>query len=329
MEFTLKYNLNAQGQRRDTHTYIAFPAVATIFKKFIEDLGGQKIFLAKGHRIPKEHVKDIVATIAERFPKWNAIDERVDIEDESPTYETKYSDSGLLLKERWMFGGKCHRSDGPAQRSFDDEGNVAEEYWFLHGQVHRIDGPAVTTWNPDAAFFGDERQERWVTNGMTHRIDGPALTTWDPETEERREQWVTNGTKHRIGGPADCEWKSGVLIKESWCIAHKTDTPRTYRYHRTDGPALSLWDEEGNPTTQYWLTKGRFHRTDGPARQAWLGPGGALSAEEWWVDGVEMTRREFVLRGARRKVLRAARLLALRSKTSVTEDILSVVGQFL
>uniref|UniRef100_A0A6C0KD36 Uncharacterized protein n=1 Tax=viral metagenome TaxID=1070528 RepID=A0A6C0KD36_9ZZZZ len=326
--FTLKYNLNAKGQRRDTHTYIAFPAVETKFKKFIEDICGREIFLAKAHRIPWR-TEDIVAVIAKRFPKWNVIDERVEnIENEPPKYECMCSDAGILLKERWMFDGKFHRTDGPAQRSFDDEGNVTEEYWFLHGKVHRTDGPAITTWNPDANVEGDERQERWMTNGVTHRTDGPAITTWDPETEERREQWVSNGTSHRIGGPADCEWISGVLVKELWNVQRKTDTPYTYVFHRTDGPAFSLWDEEGNPITERWYTNGHFHRTDGPAIQDWSTD--RLLSPEWWMDGVKMTHQAFVLQSGRRKVLRVARLLALETEVpKLSHDNLAAIGKFL
>lgn len=317
MNFTLKFNLNAQGLRRDAQTYIAFSADKE-FKKFVKDIGAQWAVVALGYRIPKEHVKDLVATIADRFPEWNATDERTDgLENAPPKRECEYSDAGVLLSEKWMFDGMCHRPDGPAYKVWDVAGNLTREQWMIDGE--------------------------------THRIDGPARILWDIEAHRRREMWYSNGKCHRIDGPADCAWESGDIIHEMWVIDSNT-FPRSGSlndkswYHRTDGPAIRTWNPETREMVEQWTVNGKIHRTDGPAitlRDAegnpvdtWLDTEGNPMGNEWWLGNVRITqkehRRAFVLQSARAKVLRAARLLALGAEvTSVTEDILSAVGQFL
>lgn len=72
-EYTIKFNLNAEGQKRDSNTYIKF-STNDEFTKFVKDLGGKWTIAAKGWLIPEDHVEDIMLM----FPDWSGTDERAE-----------------------------------------------------------------------------------------------------------------------------------------------------------------------------------------------------------------------------------------------------------
>uniref|UniRef100_A0A6C0KAS9 Uncharacterized protein n=1 Tax=viral metagenome TaxID=1070528 RepID=A0A6C0KAS9_9ZZZZ len=76
-DYTIKFNLNAQGQKRDSNTYVKF-SVNAEFTKFVKELGGEWKVAAQGWLVPEEHTEDIQATIKDKFPKWSVTDERKD-----------------------------------------------------------------------------------------------------------------------------------------------------------------------------------------------------------------------------------------------------------
>lgn len=45
-----------------------------------------------------------------------------------------------------------------------------------------------------------------------------------------------------------------------------------------------------------WLLNGERHNPDGPAYRSWL-PNGTLGREEWWLNGKELTKEDFLDRG--------------------------------
>lgn len=81
-----------------------------------------------------------------------------------------------------------------------------------------------------------------------------------------------NGKLHRKGGPAII-WADG---DEEWWFDDKL--------HRVDGPAVKLIDGH-----ESWCKNGLLHRLDGPAIIGNKNNG----YKEWWIDGVEYTKRQF------------------------------------
>lgn len=87
-EYTIKFNLNAEGQKRDSNTYIKF-STNNEFTKFVKDLGGVWTIAAKGWLIPEEHVEDIEETIKDTFSEWSGTDERKEGLEMSPPKPVK------------------------------------------------------------------------------------------------------------------------------------------------------------------------------------------------------------------------------------------------
>jgi hypothetical protein len=87
-------------------------------------------------------------------------------------------------------------------------------------------------------------------------------------------QWFNDNDKlHRLDGPA-IECADGY---KAWCVDGK--------FHRLDGPAIEWAD--GSKCSKSWWVNGKLHRLDGPAVEY------ASGDKSWYVDGKEMTEKEF------------------------------------
>ncbi|MBD3198236.1 MAG: hypothetical protein GF317_24515 [Candidatus Lokiarchaeota archaeon] len=77
---------------------------------------------------------------------------------------------------------------------------------------------------------------------------------------------------------------------------------------RKDGPAVQHWYENGQKwynngqkEHEAWYKDGKLDRKDGPAVQHWY-VNGQKSFEYWYLNGKEISEREFVLLNRKRKL---------------------------
>lgn len=108
-------------------------------------------------------------------------------------------------------------------------------------------------------------------------------------------------------------YRSGQISKESW-TDDKIQSEIPGSLHRIDGPACTVWNEDGTLKAQEWIFHGELHRWDGPAqiffsnneiyRESWYNHGKKhriggpaiiewtdynrthLRVEEWWIHGI-------------------------------------------
>jgi hypothetical protein len=142
-------------------------------------------------------------------------------------------------QEYYHYGGKLHRTEGPAVLSYEGtrawyrhgrlysyndhhtveypDGTKLWCYYFdyctnvkmtCYGDLHRVNGPAIETKNFKA----------WYYYSKLHREDGPAIIYKNGALE-----WYYRGKRHRKYKPAivypngDCEWYNyGHLIKKNY-----------------------------------------------------------------------------------------------------------------
>lgn len=55
--------------------------------------------------------------------------------------------------------------------------------------------------------------------------------------------------------------------------------------HGIDGPAIQMWDNNGQLICEWWFKFGKYHRDDGPAFQEWNADG-QIICEQWYRDGI-------------------------------------------
>lgn len=111
-------------------------------------------------------------------------------------------------------------------------------------------------------------------------------------------------TDHQTGIVHTIQTKDRVLVKETWELdgqLHRTDGPAIIEYcengqiwrtgwffdgmdHREDGPALNEYHENGKKLEEWWCLDGSPHRTDGPAYNKY-DRAGKLIKEYWWIKG--------------------------------------------
>lgn len=86
---------------------------------------------------------------------------------------------------------------------------------------------------------------------------GP-MRSGDKEVYEER-WYLKSNIVHRKYGPAIVvkTVKEQIVVKEHWVIFDKT--------HRTSGPAIILYDNEGLFAGEYWYENGVQHRLFGPS----------------------------------------------------------------
>jgi len=109
---------------------------------------------------------------------------------------------------------------------------------------------------------------------------------------------------HRLDGPAIESAKGN----KEWYVDNKL--------HRLDGPAI----ERANGSKE-WYVAGELHRLDGPALEFTCG-----RRIEWWVNGKELTKKQFVTMTNEQLPKRAE---AAEEKAYLAEDALREIAYFL
>lgn len=85
-----------------------------------------------------------------------------------------------------------------------------------------------------------------------------------------------------------CEESFSKTYRSGNIIWYKKDTHTIHHvYHRTDGPAIKYADGE----IHYYIN-GKLHNENGPAVDT--APGLSNSHKEWWLNGVEYSKEEFL-----------------------------------
>jgi antitoxin component YwqK of YwqJK toxin-antitoxin module len=108
----------------------------------------------------------------------------------------------------------------------------------------------------------------------------------------------SNVQVHRTDGPAITYWyENGQKCSECFYVNGQV--------HRTDGPALTRWYENGQKALEEFWVRDRCHRTDGPAISNWADDGEKstelfvvdgrqLSEEEWWSKYGQYLNRDYL-----------------------------------
>ena len=154
----------------------------------------------------------------------------------------------------WFLGDKRHReNDLPAIENVN-----GDKAWWFQGQLHREnDQPAVE--NVDG-------YRAWWFWGKLHREnDQPAV-----ENADGSQSWYKNGLPHRENDLPATVYVNGS--REWWFNG---------KFHREDDkPAIINTEFK----LKMWFFNGKKHRLFGPAVQY------EYYQNEWWIDGVNITR---------------------------------------
>lgn len=58
-----------------------------------------------------------------------------------------YWNNGKKRSEKYYFGVKRHRENGPAIQRWTEDGKKESEKYYIKGKLHREDGPAFIYWD--------------------------------------------------------------------------------------------------------------------------------------------------------------------------------------
>jgi len=108
---------------------------------------------------------------------------------------------------------------------------------------------------------------------------------WENGKLKSEEFFNSEGKRHNESGPAIRLWnENGQLWREEYWLNGEL--------HNAAGPAYREWHENGQLAAEsYWLN-GEFHNSAGPAYRYWH-ENGVLEREEYWLDGRELTKAEW------------------------------------
>ena len=210
-----------------------------------------------------------------------------------PAYKSYYS-SGDLFEEIYYLNGKIGRrvemeeTSKVAYRKWNIKKVLVAENKYYNNDLHF----KHLRWDDDKdKFIGSHYdgethvpERSWYSDGSLKHVwhsrktpDGtPGHIAWDDKGNVIYEAWGYNDNWYRNdGNPAIIEYySSGQRKKEVW--HEKVNSMKRPKLHRTNGPAISSWYEDGTPKTcKYyinslkWNDVSQLHRTDGPAVQKW------------------------------------------------------------
>lgn len=190
---------------------------------------------------------------------WSGTD-RHRKEADGPAVIHRNSQTGELLEEVYYLRGKRHRNEGPAliMRDLHERGTLLE-LWYREGK--QLCAPAkgsgqISESNPETGSSFDDCLKGKPPRRLVQKI---ALKTGILYSEE----YFSGTTRHRgeADGPAMIQWdeKTGVVTVEKYY--------RRSKLHRKDGPALSLYNDDGSLCREEYYRDGRLHRdpAEGPA----------------------------------------------------------------
>lgn len=183
-----------------------------------------------------------------------------------PAHIKYYSKIQKPIQEVWIQHNKLHNLNGPAWIEYDPSGNIIQEIWYKEGAFHNLNGPAKCIYNKNGILT----DERWFKENQPHNMNGPTVIIRNNDGIITEEQWFEDGDeKNSNNGPTKrCYYDSGMLKSEEWYeldddLFEKTGSE--VKYHRLDGPADSLYSEDGKIIYQIWRKNGYLHNLNGPA----------------------------------------------------------------
>jgi uncharacterized protein len=92
------------------------------------------------------------------------------------------------------------------------------------------------------------------------------------------EIWYQNGKQHRSDGPAIITYyENGNKYRETW-LNHEI-------INRINRPAQIYYYENGNKSKELWIKNNRVHRIDGPAEIHYY-ENGDIKSTTWWRNGL-------------------------------------------
>jgi hypothetical protein len=95
-----------------------------------------------------------------------------------PDIKITYYKNGNIYIKKYIWGGNCHREDGPAYIIHYNNGAIFFEEFLIKGILHRIDGPAHTEYDPydgsiinNLYYINGERltKEEWYSRLSTEQ----------------------------------------------------------------------------------------------------------------------------------------------------------------
>lgn len=138
-----------------------------------------------------------------------------------PAYVVIDTKHKKIKKQIYYYNGKIHRKEKPAYIEYHPEtGKLITEKYYILGKLHRENGPAVIERYPD----GTLKTEKRYFEGKLHHHKLPAVIEYYPNGKPRLVCWYAEGKIHR---PLN------------------------------EGPALILYDENGNIIEQKFFIKGK------------------------------------------------------------------------
>lgn len=218
--------------------------------------------------------------------------------------EYDFYKSGELKVQRYRQYGKLHRTGGPAVVQFYKSGNTESEKYYENGFLKNRDNlPNVIFYHPNGKIraeywynsakklhkLGGPAEKLYAENGelqkiayyrddQLHRLDGPALVLMEGDGIKQEEFHENGKPKNCNGSPNTIKYKNNIAVYKSW-------RDEESKYHRTDGPALENYHENGKLSSVYYYNHGVQHRLDGPAVTSYSENGVKLS-ENYYVDDI-------------------------------------------
>jgi antitoxin component YwqK of YwqJK toxin-antitoxin module len=94
-----------------------------------------------------------------------------------------------------------------------------------------------------------------------------------------------DGEIHKTDGPAIRRWyENGQLAYESCWMNDKL--------HNAAGPAIRRWYENGQLAYEEYWVNGEHHNVSGPAHR-WWDKNGQLVREKYWLNGMKLMKSEW------------------------------------
>lgn len=169
----------------------------------------------------------------------------------------KYFNNGQIFFQTWSI--RHEKNDCPTFVEYDRGGNIVKETWEkgkgVDRVLHREGGPSIITYYRDGAI----KSESWCFRGAWHRleVDSPSFVQYDEDGYKISEAWYRNGELgrgHNIG-PA-------TLIYDEWEKIHKECWYVNNVLHRENGPAVTVFCDDGSIQYREWFTTGKLVACD-------------------------------------------------------------------
>lgn len=164
----------------------------------------------------------------------------------------KYDENLIPVESEYHQNGRLHREGKPAKIFRNSSGDPLQDVYYRDGEIFNPDGPAVI----DYHINGNRAQEIFFRETPEGILPGAE------NGEPGKKTYGLDGNLQKL-----C-WYEFTSLEQQKLHPRKTMLSKkdyTERYSRIDGPAVQIFDTEGNIISEEYRLDGQLHNLDGPA----------------------------------------------------------------